>query len=154
MSDEMMEDAAYLRFGPKRKPVNPHAVDVVADTTNPLTCPKHRQPWGTVYRDGSIDYQCGCKAPAPVAPKPTKRPTVSTAKPKGRPAGSPALVVMCYADEHEKDVDDASPTELRRRLWLAIEALSEAADGLSRAGRPRLARRACEVVGTSNAGRR
>lgn len=86
MSDEMMEDAAYLRFGPKRKP---------------------------------------------------------TETPRGRPA----IVVIGYADEHEKDVDDASPAELRRRLWLAIEALSEAADGLSRAGRPRLARRAREVVG-------
>lgn len=82
MSDEMMEDAAYLRFGPKRKPVE---------------------------------------------------------KPKGRPAGC--------VDAHEKDIETASHEEVRRRLWLAIEALSEAADGLSRAGRPRLARRAREVLG-------
>lgn len=27
-----------------------------------LSCPKHNQPWGTIYPDGSADYDCGCTA--------------------------------------------------------------------------------------------
>lgn len=34
---------------------------------NPLTCPKHGEPWGTIYKDGAVEYDCGCEAEAPTA---------------------------------------------------------------------------------------
>jgi hypothetical protein len=60
--------AAAIRALPR--PAAPPATKAASGdpTTNPYTCPTHQQPWGTIYKDGSIEYDCGCNAP-PVSPE-------------------------------------------------------------------------------------
>lgn len=151
---------------------------------NPLTCPEHQQPWGTVYRDGSIDFDCGCHAKAPVAPKPEGRPAGAVPLCEARTGifrtldgaygfkteytrsssvsrsetGLGAIEAYClesgeawWGDPPQTAESQRAqlvvPVDLLEQIRLLSRALAEAADGLSRAGRPRLARRAREVLG-------
>lgn len=178
----------------------PNDCDCRRETANPLTCPKHGESWGTVYRDGAVDYQCGCEAKAPGEKREGRPSAGAGAVPLSEaPTGifrtldghygfkteyhrstlselsllsgrSPLGAVEAYCLESGEawwgdppqttnsqraqlvtPVDFAAliarEATLRAQIALLTRALGEAADGLSRADRPSLARKARDVLG-------
>jgi hypothetical protein len=161
------------------------APDVVGETRHPLRCPTHDAVWSTIYRDGGVEYECGCGCEkfAEVRDGPyvwpravplceartgifrtldgaygfkteyTRPSSVSRSK-----AGLGAIEAYClesgetwWGDPPQTAESQRAqlvvPVDLLAHVQLLSSALAEAADGLSRADRPRLARQAREVLG-------